>query len=215
MKQINPMLFRTLSCRTSRLSAPVDPQKALMALALLGTVLGTLLRTWLSADDGLPVRLLSQGLQITSALRTLWDVYRCAALPMLVLLCVLLLSASSACGQPLALLVLLLRGIGAGTALADCFLRYPQRDALVLAAALILPYSFFTVLILIRAMLHCMRLSLDLTRCLFRGQPDADITEHRQAMCSGLLKAALLTLLTCGLHTAAVWLLNDRLTALS
>ena len=80
------------------------PQTISLAGVAAGAVFG----------DGLPpdTALLTQGLAVTDRLRTLWDAYLAALLPHLLLLAGVRLSGSSACGQPAAAALLLLRDNG-------------------------------------------------------------------------------------------------------
>ena len=122
MESWNGMLYQTLSCRTGRLHRlyePVDPVRALLLWALLGVLAGASGCRLMPGLADLPF--LTPGLAVSDGLRTLWDVCRGTLLPMLCLIALLLLSSSSAIGQPLAMLTLFARGIGAGAAAAGCF----------------------------------------------------------------------------------------------
>ena len=212
MKSWNGMLFQTLSCRTNlmkKLTEPVDPQQALLYWALLGVLLGAVGCRFFPALAQQP--LLTQGLAVSGELRTLWDVCRSALLPMLIMLTALLLCCTSAIGQPCALLVLLMRGAGAGAAAEDCFARFPLRDAVTAVSVLILPCAFLSILILIYALRRSLAVSNGLLRYLLRGEQAAEIRTVFSALCRAMLISLVLTLLCCGLHTVLIWLMNDRL----
>lgn len=212
MKSLNGLLYQTFSWRTGRLkkrTEPVDPQQALLCWTLLGVMIGAVGCRFLPelADN----RLLTQGLAVSGELRTLWDVCRAVLLPLLAMLTAILLCSTSAVGQPFAMLVLLMRGIGAGAAAEDCFARFSLRDALTAVSVLILPCAFLSVLILIYTLRRSLAVSNGLLRYLHSGEQAAEIRPACAALCKSFLIALLLTLLCCGLHTLLIWLMNDRL----
>ena len=120
MKPMQGMLYHTMSARTCRLKAAFrqpDPIRLLTGWAMLGIMLGT----WLAErmPETADCFLLTQGLMLSDAARTLGDVLRTALCPLLILLTGIWLSGFSAFGQIPALLILLSRGIAFGIA-AGC-----------------------------------------------------------------------------------------------
>lgn len=213
MKAMNQLLYRTLSARTSRLSTalrtPPDPIRLLLLFGLCGTAVGGLLCTRLPQLAGFP--LLTQGLAVSDAVRTLWAVFLWALLPMLVLLGGVLLSAGAVFGQPLLLAMLFARGLGAGIAMTDCFVRYPFQQAFFASAVLIFPFAYFSLLILVHAVREAFPLSYKAAQYLLRGQAD----DTAAALHRRFLLRMLLRMLGCipaaGLHTLLLWGMNDRL----
>ena len=209
MKTVNPLLFHTVSCRTGSLPGTLTAGRLLLLLSLSGVAAGAVLRTLCPLLPGLS--LLMQGLQLTDAPRTLWDACRNALCPLLILLCALILSSSSAVGQPLAVLVLFLRGTGIGLAAADALLRLGTGAGLTAAGTLILPFGYCSVLILVRGAEASIPLSSALTRCLFLGQAAGEVAVRRTALLKRIPALLLLSLTACGLHTVLIWLFHDRL----
>ena len=106
------LLYSTLSARTSRVTERLkqpDGVRLLCCLTLAGVAAGSMLGRTNTAFW------LTQGLAATDRLRTLWDAYLAALLPHLLLLLGIRLCGSSACGQPAALALLLLRGAAVGS----------------------------------------------------------------------------------------------------
>lgn len=213
MKAMTNLLYRTMSARTSRLndaeSKPFDAVQLLFCFAMLGIIPGALLFRYAPAYA--QAVWLTQGLAVSDELRTLWDVYRTAACPAMLLEAGVLLSACAAFGQLPAMLLLLSRGLAFGIAAAECFAAYPMRDAIVIVGALILPYAYLSTLLLAYTVRDAMRISNRLTRCLLFGSAEAEICGKRHQLMTNMLTCLLLTLLAAGLHTGLIWLLNDGL----
>lgn len=206
MKPMNRLLFRTMSCRTCRIKNPLTPLQWMMLPALSGAVLGTVLRMREPALGELP--LLTGGLSVCTAQRTLWDVFLTAGLPPVVMLILLFFCSTSAFGQAAALLLLLLRGFSAGNALADCFLRFGTGNGFFAASVLVLPFGFVTVLMLADAALRTVRAANSTARYLFRGITDPDIAAKQSQLYLRLLTFTLLTLTAAGVHTLLCWAMN-------
>lgn len=202
-----PPRFVTVSCRTGIAAAYMTANRLLLLWVLLSALLGAVLRT---ACPALPApALLMQGLRITDAPCTLWDICRNALFPQILLLCMLLLSGVSAIGQPFALLALLLRGGGIGAAAADSLLRFGMRAGLSAAAVLVLPFGYCSALILVRGAETALRLSSALTRYFCSGQADGEFAAKRSALLRQFPMLTLCSLTACGLHTVLVWLFHD------
>ena len=214
MKPVNGLLYHTLSARTSRLCTAFrqpDPIRLLTYWALLGTALGTILYSAVPTCS--EHFLLTQGLLITDAARSLGDVMRTALCPLLILLTCIWLSSFSAFGQPAAMLLLLSRGAAFGIAAGECFGRYPIRQAVCICAVLLLPYGFFSIVILCSAVRDALRLSNRMTRFLF--QPAAEHCADSGDRLSAMLSLLLLAILSAGMHTLLLWLFNHMLLNLS
>lgn len=213
MKSMTNLLYRTMSARTSRgtdaESKPFDAVRMLFCFAVLGIIPGALL--FQHAPECAESIWLTQGFAVSDKLRTLWDVYRTAACPAMLLAAGVLLSACAAFGQLPAMLLLLSRGFAFGIAAAQCFAAYPMRDAVVIVGALILPYAYLSTLLLAYTVRDAMRISNRLTRCLLCGSAETEICGKRHQLMTNMLTYLLLTLLAAGLHTLLVWLLNDGL----
>lgn len=209
MESIGNVLFRTVSCRTSRLFRPIDPTHALLCCTLLGVVIGTLLACEYPEAAASP--LLTQGLCVTETVRTLWDVFCAAAFPVLLLLMLEIAFSGWSIGQPFLLCIPVIRGAAAGIAAADCFSRYDLRTGTLAAAALILPYALCSVFLLINPLKEALSLSCCMTAYLLRGSADPDIASKYRRYCISVLRYALLTLLAAGAHTALLWVMSDRL----
>ncbi len=205
-------LYHTLSARTTRIipenPLPADPFRTLFAFVICGIGLGTILCG--KANLALPAWS-AQGLMLTGAARSLWDAFGTVLLPCLVLLTGILISGFSACGQPLTALLLILRGAAAGAAAANVFQIMPLHDAFPLTAALILPYSILSAVILVSAAKRSAALSGKLTAYCFHGQSDPEITAYMRRFLAGFLLDAFLLMLAAGMQIFLLWLLNDRL----
>ena len=211
------LLYQTVSARTSRLlPEPVaeqirhlripDPVR-LMTLALAaGVAAGTLLSVYV--PEQMPA--LMQGLAVTDEPRTLWDAYSGAVLPVLAMIGALILAGESAHGRAAALLILLLRGIGIGAAGAACMRGYALDDALLLTAALILPYALVTVALLIWLGKEAGALSGRLRTYLHGGDPEPEIAAQRRDLLLHAGICLLVTLLAAGAHGLLLTLLNAR-----
>lgn len=210
MKTMTNLLYQTV--RTSRLTdavKPPDPVRLLLCWALLGVGAGAVLcRMHPTLCGNL---WLTQGLAVSDAARTLWDVCKTALLPVLALLCGILLSGFCAFGQPAALLLLFLRGTAFGLAAGACFSAYPMRDAIVTAGVLILPYAFGSMLLLAYAARDAMRMSGMLTGYLMHGTAEAGLNEKQRQIITGMQVRLLLVLLAAAGQTVLLWLLNDSL----
>ena len=139
MKPIHELFRQTMSARTSQLKTAFcrqpDPIRLLTCWAMLGIALGTMLRNAVPAcADHF---LLTQGLMLSDAERSLGDVLRTALCPLLILLTGIWLSGFSAFGQIPALLILLSRGIAFGIAAAPAELDPPDRLSTMLACLLL------------------------------------------------------------------------------
>jgi len=213
MKPMRDLLYHTVSARTSLLREAFfrrpDPIRLLLDWSMLGIGLGTLL--YGAKPDSAGQFLLTQGLLLSDAARSLGDVLRTALCPLLILLSGIWLSGLSAFGQPLAMLLLLSRGVAFGIAAGACFTQYPLRDALCISAVLLLPYGFCSLLLLCYAVRDSIRLSNRMTRYLLRGQPAAESAQNPDDRLSAMLACLLLALLSAGMHTLLLWLLNDKL----
>lgn len=211
MKAMNQLLYQTL--RTGRLTdalrKPADPVRLLLTLAAAGVGAGVLLYARFPGLAAVP--LLTQGLRTSCALRTLWDVFTGALLPMLVLLGGTVFCGSAAFGQPLLLLMLLSRGIAAGLAMAECFACFPFRRALYAAAILVLPLAFFSIVLLLYAVREALALSGRSARTLLRGQAEEPVDADMRAFLVRSVTRLLLLILLSGAHTVLLWLMNDRL----
>ncbi|MBQ8920796.1 MAG: hypothetical protein IJ060_01365 [Oscillospiraceae bacterium] len=211
MKAMNQLLYQTL--RTGRLTdalrKPADPVRLLLALSVAGVGTGVLLYVRMPELSAVP--LLMQGLRTSAALRTLWDVFLGALLPMLCLLCGTVFCGSAAFGQPLLLMMLLSRGIAAGLSMAECFALYPFRRALYAAAVLVLPLAFCSLALLIYAVREAFSLSGKSARLLLRGQAEEPVDAEMRAFLLRAVTRLLAVILLSGAHTVLLWLMNDRL----
>lgn len=208
MLQGNSLLYRTLSCRTSVLAKPVDPVRALMLLFLAGFAGGTVLLC--TAPELARQTWLTQGMLYTDTLRTLWDVFCTAAVPVLLLLGGVLLLSSWGCGQPLLLLLLIWRGLASGIAAADCFERFGLRTGLLTAGALILPLAMISALLLVFPLRDALSLTCRVAGYLLRGHADEDIAAKQHKTVVSVLRAMLLMIPAAGLHTWLVWLMDKK-----
>ena len=210
MKPMTALLYKTVSARTGRLAAvKPDPVRLLLWLGLGGAVLGVLLYDTVPKLRSLPF--LMQGMAVSDAPRTLWDVFLTALLPLLLLTGCILICGLSACGQPMLLALLLLRGFAAGLAAADCMAQYPFRQGLYASAVLILPFAYLSLLLTVFAVRDALSLSGMMTCCLLRGHADGEPGEIRRKALLGILRVFLLSVPVCGLQTLLLWRLNDTL----
>lgn len=210
MKLTSGMLYQTMSARTSRtaLKAP-DAIRLLLCWAVLGVGAGAMLY---SAAPSLAENILfTQGLAVSAAQRTLWEVCRTALCPMLLLLCGVWMSGCAAFGQVPAMLLLFLRGTAFGLSAAACMANIPLRDGLCIAAVLILPYGFCSILLLCHAVREALRQANRVTKFLLHGT--AEPVSCAADPIAQMLWILLLTLLAAGLHTALLWQVSDRLLA--
>jgi len=213
MKAMNRLLFRTLSCRTCRPRNPLTPLQWMMLPAVGGAVLGIFLHSRFSAFAVSP--LFTQGLSVSAAQRTLWDVFLTAGLPPLIMLILMPLCGTSAFGQAAALMLLMLRGLALGNTLADCFMQYSAGNGFFAASVLVLPFGFASVLILANAALEAVRNANSTARYLFRGISDPDITAKQSHLYIKLLTLTLFALIAAGVHTLLCWAMNTWLVSAS
>ncbi|MBR4199925.1 MAG: hypothetical protein IKQ91_01445 [Oscillospiraceae bacterium] len=210
MKLSTGILYHTMSARTSRLAAEIRPPDAvrlLLCWAILGVGTGALLY---SADPALADSpFFSQGLAVSTEVRSLWQVCRTALCPMLLLLAGVMVSGCAAFGQIPALLLLFSRGVAFGLSSAACMENRSLRDALCITAVLILPYGFCSILLLCCAVRDALRRAGRMTKFLLHGTAEAESAEND--VLSAMLGQLLLTLLAAGMHTLLIWQLNDRL----
>ncbi len=171
MKSVSQLFYRTFSCRrgTGIAAEYFSPGRLLMLVLLSGIAAGTALSVHLP-ETLRPIA--EQGMAVSDSLRTLWDVCRDAVCPVLAMLWLMLLSGTSALGQPVTLLLLFLRGIGLGTAAAECFLSYPLQTAFCACAGMVLPFGFLSALILTQGAQASLRLSHSTAGYLLRAKPD-------------------------------------------
>lgn len=211
MKPMHNLLYHTMSARTSLLKEAFfrkpDPIRLLTFWALLGVGLGTMLSSAVPACT--EHFILTQGLLLSDAARSLGDVLRTALCPLLILLTGVWLSGFSAFGQPVAMLLLLSRGAAFGITAGACLSEYPLRDAICICMVLLLPYSFCSILLLCYATRDAIRLSNRMTGYLLRGHTAAE--ENTDDRLSSMLACLLLALLAGGMHTLLLWLFNDML----
>lgn len=201
------LFYRTLSCRTSEEHEDSGIQTMLLWM-LGGVCAGTFFQMWFGDEfSGICTYLLKYcgGIAVTAQARTLWDVFCCAALPVLLLLVGLLFVGCSAVGQPLAAFILVLRGAAVGLAGAECFAAYGLRQGVILAGTMILPDAFLTAVLLAFAARDAQKLSDLSFRYLFRGNSEAEICTARKTIHLKWLAFAALTLAVAALHTALVW----------
>ena len=202
------LLYQSLSARTSRvtecLQKPPDLIRLLCFLTLAGVAAGAVFGDCLPPDTAL----LTQGLAVTDRLRTLWDAYLAALLPHLLLLAGVRLSGSSACGQPAAAALLLLRGAAVGSCAADCM---RSAGGFLRAAVCVLPMGFLSSVILVYAAADALRLSGRLGGYLLLGGTDPEIRETFHRTSVHMLVYLLLSLAAAGVHTALLWAASARL----
>ena len=203
--------IRARAERTSALNKPLDPVKLLLLLLLAGTALGTALRQ-LFPDAALHP-LLTQGLCYTEHLRTLWDVFCTAALPVVLLLGGVLLLSGWGWGQPLLCALLLSRGTAYGIAAADCFLQYGFKQGFCIAGALIFPTAFLSAMLLLFPLRDALALSCRIAEYLVKSNADPEIGAKQHHLVMTVLRSVLLTVPAAGIHTALIWALNGRLPA--
>ncbi len=208
MKAMNQLLFRTLSARTCRLRRedrnPPDPVKLLLLLSIAGVLAGVLLYARLHRLADMP--LMMQGLRVTAAERTLWDVLTGALVPVVLMLGGVLLSGSAAFGQPVMLALLFWRGIAAGLAMAECFAQKPFRQAMFAAGITVLPYAYVSLLILIDAVRAAFPVSCAAARYLYCGQVKEETAGKQQALLFRILFLFLLAVSAAALHTVLLYL---------
>lgn len=212
MKLTTGILYRTVSARTGSLRTalkPPDPIRLLLAWTVAGVLLGAVLCRRMPQLADSP--LLTQGLAVSAETRSLWTVCKTALCPMLLLLGGIWASGCAAFGQILSAGLLLSRGIAFGISAAVCFMQFPMRDAAVIAAVLILPYGFFSALVLCYAVRDAMRMSGRMTGCLLHGTAEAEVCGTDRL--SNMLCCLLLTLAAAGMQTMLLWLLNDPMLA--
>ena len=183
----------------------------LMTALLCGVVLGTFFHARL--PDALQEMLehFCGGLAVTTNSRTLWTAFCGTELPVLLLLTALLLTGCCALGHPLAVSILLLRGMAVSAAGTDCFAAFGLQNGLRVAAAMLLPEAFLSALLLMLAARDSITISTHLLYYLFYGTANADMTELRR---KALRKWAVILVLSIGaalLHTALLWFLTPRL----
>lgn len=210
MKPISGILYQTMSARTSRIERkPPDVIRMLLCWAVLGVGAGAVLYGKVpSLADSL---ILTQGLAVSAELRTLWEVCRTALCPMLLLLCGVWMSGCAAFGQVPAMALLFMRGLAFGLSAAACMAEVPLRDGLCIAAVLILPYGFCSILLLCHAVREALRRANRMTKFLLHGT--AEPVSCAADPIVQTLWILLLTLLAAGLHTALLWQVSDRLLA--
>ncbi len=213
MKPMQNLLYRTVSGHALQdvLRQPPDPIRLLLCFAACGTAAGALLcRTDPQTAASL---LLSQGMALSDELRSLRDVLITALCPVLILLTGIWLSGCAAFGQPAVLLLLFSRGTAFGIAVSACFSAYPVRDAFCIAAILILPYGFCSILLLAYAARDALLLSNRMTHYLLTGCGEPQTVTEGHDRLTNMLGCLLLTLVTAAIHTLLLWQLNDCLLA--
>lgn len=210
MKLAAGMLYHTMSARTSRLNTalrPPDAIRLLLCWAICGVAAGAALYHALPALAENP--LLRQGLTVTAEPRTLWEACTAALCPHLIQLAAIWLCGGAAFGQIPALLLLFSRGLAFGLAAADCMNGLPLREGLSIAAVLLLPFGFCSILLLCHAVKDALRQAGRMTRFLLKGEnppKEAHADPLLQMLC-----LLLVSLIAAGLHTVLLWQLSDRL----
>lgn len=208
------LFYSTHRIRTSEERAQ-SGMRLLLSCLLAGICIGTLLHERMPTLCGTLLERFGGGLAIATVRRTLWDVFCAAALPVLLMLGGMLLAGCSAFGQPLAIALLLLRGIAIGAAGADCFAAYGLHEGLALAGTMLLPEAFCSGMLLAGAARDSLRLSALAFRYLFFGTAEPDILTQRRQLHRKWLAFAVLSLAVAALHTALVWGFSARLQAMS
>lgn len=210
MKPMTDLLYQTL--RPGRLTdaiRPPDPVRLLFCWAMVGAAAGTVL--FRTRPELASAAWLMQGMAVSDAARSLWDVCRSALIPMVLVFAGILLGGLSAAGQPLILLLLFSRGTAFGLAAGACFAAYPVRDAVVIAGALILPIGFVSTVLFAYAARSALQLSGLLTGFLLHRTLPEQMNEKLRGIIINMQICLLLLLTAAGLHTALLWLLNDSL----
>ena len=199
MKSIKHLLFHTVSYRrTATSSIPTGTLviRRLFLCILLGVALGT---AWLACDT-VPTYGY-QGLAVSTEPQTLWTLCCRVAKPLLLLWICCLASGFSAIGQPIPLLMLLLRGVAIGAAIAQCFLQYGLAHGLPIVGLCILPLAFSTSWILVLAARDALRLSGQTAGYLFSGKPHVDIKDMTRTYVIKFLAWLVMLLAASVLHS--------------
>lgn len=200
----------TTAIRTSAERKSITMQWLLTAL-LFGMLIGT------RGQARLPQAVLPLleryfgGLALSSDVRTLWDVFLAALLPMLLMLGGLLLCGLCAVGQPFAVCLLLLRGMALGIAGAGCFSADGIRKGLLRCAVLYLPTAFCSAMLLAAAARDALTLSAGLQDCLLHENACGELPTVRKKLHRNWLVLTGLALAASLLHTALLWLLNSKI----
>ncbi len=202
--------YQTVSCRTSR-DERLSRLQAMMLWLLGGVCVGTLCAAKLPPHLLDPLERFFGGAAVTAAKRSLWDVFCGVSVPSLLCLAGMLIAGCSAIGQPLAAVILILRGMAIGAAGTRCFETYGLQNGLPIAAVMLLPVCFLTGVLLAFAAKDALTLSALSLRYLFLGQADAEISTLRKNIHLRWLAYSALTLAAAALHTALMWGFTQRL----
>ena len=197
--------------RTSALHRQIDPVRALLLLFLAGTACGTVLRGTFP-DFSLHL-LLTHGLTYSNAVRTLWDVFCLAAVPVLLLLGGIWLLGGWGWGQPFLLVLFFWRGTASGIAAADCFVRFGLRTGVCIAGTLIVPLAFFSAVLLLFPLRDALSLTCRIAEYLIKSNADPEIGARQHQLTVHILRAALLTVPLAGVHTLLIWAMNGSFPA--
>ncbi|MDD5947461.1 MAG: hypothetical protein PUC41_06670 [Oscillospiraceae bacterium] len=213
MASLQSVFYRTMHCRTG--SLPMDiltvsarTKRLLMLLVLLGVCVGTAVFCYYPAAADM--LLLDHGLAPAPQAQTLWDIFAASLFPSAVVLLLMLLSAFSAIGQPAALALLLSHGCAMGIAGASQFVSLGWWHGSLYTALCILPYGFFTALLLTISARDAVQLSAQQLAYLLHGDTESDITvATRRCILHFLGRIALLPLGATA-ETLVFWLLTKN-----
>ena len=138
---------------------------------------------------------------------TLWDVFLCSELPMMLLLLGMLLCGLCAVGQPFAVTLLIIRGFAVGILCANTLRTCGIRDGLM-RNILLLPTAFLSAVLLGYAAKDALALSTRVMQCLRTDAAPDDLPSVRKKIHRNWLILIGLSLAISMLHTALLWLLH-------
>ncbi len=211
MASLQRVFYRTMHCRTGSLRMGIvtvseRTKRLFMLLILLGVGVGT--AVYCRCPASVDMLLLDHGLAPDAQAQTLWDIFAAGLFPSAAVMLLVLLSAFSAIGQPAAIVLLISHGCAMGIAAASQFVSHGLLRGTLYAGLCILPYGFFTALLLTISARDALQLSAMQLRYLLHGDTESDITAAtRRCVLHSLGRIALLPLGATA-QTLVYWLLT-------
>ncbi len=213
MASLQSVFYRTMHCRTSGLRMGIvtvseRTKRLLMLVILLGVGIGT--AVFCGHPMAADALRLDHGLAPDPHAQTLWDIFAAGLFPTALLMLLMLVSAFSAIGQPVAIGLLISHGCAVGIAAAAQFVTYGLSEGLLYAALCILPHGFFTALLLTLSARDALQLSARQLTYLLHGNAEADMASLTRRYILHFLGRMALLPLGAAAETMAFWLLTKN-----
>ncbi len=203
MSTLQHVFYRTLTCRTGEMRI-AHTKRILMLWVLLGVGMGTAL--YCCHPAAADTIWLDHGLAVADSAQNLWDVFAPCLFPTILLAALILLCGFCAVGQPATLFLLLSHGCAVGVAAAEGFIRHGFVQGFIRAAAITVPYGFFSAVLLILAARDAMELSRRLWQYLMHGDTEPDIHSRTRRYFLHFLGRIALLPFGAATETFFVWL---------